>query len=167
VHRIRTAAEADVEAIVLLADRKRREYAAYEPVLWRPADDAVARHRAFIAGLLADDAAIVLVSVAGKGQDQPAEVDGFIIARLMPAPPVYRPGGGVCLVDDFVVSSADDWSSAGIELLRAATAAAAERGAVHAVVVAGHDDQPKRKALAASGLHIGTEWWMSGLPLRP
>jgi hypothetical protein len=167
LQQIRTAAEADVEHIASLADWMRRQYAAYEPVFWRPADDAVARHREFITGLLADDDAIVLVSVTSEEPDQPAGINGFIIARLVPAPPVYQPGGAVCLVDDFVVSCADDWRSVGIDLLHAATAAAAERGAVHVVVVGGHHDQPKRNALAASGLHIGTEWWMSGLPLQP
>jgi GNAT superfamily N-acetyltransferase len=157
---IRAAAEADLDAIVALADGSRQRYAAYEPVFWRPADDAVARHRAFLAGLLADDDATVLVSVAS------AEVSGFVVALLVPAPPVYRPGGAVCLIDDFVVSPAGDWRSAGVALLRAAAAAAAERGAVQVVVVAGHEDGPKREALAAAGLHVGSEWWMTGLPLQ-
>jgi hypothetical protein len=62
---------------------------------------------------------------------------------------------------DFVVVPAARWPSTGNRLLRAALAEAGLRGAVQAVVVAGHLDQPKRQLLRACGLEPASEWWVT------
>jgi hypothetical protein len=46
------------------------------------------------------------------------QATGFLIATLIPAPPVYDPGGRTCLIDDFVVIPAANWLTTGVELLR-------------------------------------------------
>jgi hypothetical protein len=42
-----------------------------------------------------------------------------------------------------------------------ASAEAWRRGAVQAVVVTAHLDQPKRQALRACGLEVASEWWVT------
>ena len=65
---------------------------------------------------------------------------GFLIAALLPAPPVYDPGGLTCQIDDFTVGYEEKWATTGPALLRAGLAEAARRGAVQAVVVTAHLD---------------------------
>lgn len=72
--------------MVALADARRRQYAIYQPVFWRPAADAADRHRPYVAGLITHDAAIFRVAETG------GDLTGFRLAQLVPAPPVYDPG---------------------------------------------------------------------------
>ena len=156
---VRSAAPGDVDAIVRLAAVRRAEYESYQPVFWRPAADAAARQRPYLAGLIEDPAVISLVAVTGH------DVAGFAIATVGVAPSVYDPGGLTCLVDDFVVADAHDWPTVGVILLRAVIRAALERGAAQIVVVTAQLDGAKRAVLAASGLSVASEWWVR--PLNP
>jgi GNAT superfamily N-acetyltransferase len=157
---IRAAGQADVPAMTALADLRREQYAEYQPLFWRPAAAAPERHRAYLDRLVASDEVITLVS------EEAGQVTGFLVATLDPAPPVYDPGGLSCDIDDFVVTPATAWATTGARLLRAALAEAGQRGAVQAVVVTAHLDEPKRQALRACGLEIASEWWVTpqGLP---
>jgi GNAT superfamily N-acetyltransferase len=137
-----------------LAGIRRDQYARYQPLFWRPASAAPDRHRTYLGGLVASDEIITLVS------EEAGQLTGFLIATLDPAPPVYDPGGLTCQIDDFVVAPAAKWPTTGAELLRAGLAEAGRRGAIQAVVVTGHLDQPKRQALRACGLEIASEWWV-------
>ncbi len=155
---VRSAAPGDVDAIVRLAAVRRAEYESYQPVFWRPAADAAARQRPYLAGLIEDPAVITLVAVTGH------DVAGFAIVTVGVAPSVYDPGGLTCLVDDFVVADAHDWPTVGVILLRAVIRAALERGAAQ-IVVAAQLDEAKRAVLAASGLSVASESWVH--PLNP
>jgi GNAT superfamily N-acetyltransferase len=152
---IRVAAQTDVPAITVLADTRRERYAQYQPLFWRPAAAAPEKHRAYLGRLVASEKVITLVS------EEDGRLTGFLIASLKPAPPVYDPGGLSCDIDDFVVTPAANWPTTGVELLRAALAEAGRRGAVQAVVVTAHLDEPKRQALRACGLEIASEWWVT------
>lgn len=154
---VRPASPADLADMLDLAVAARERYAGYQPVFWRPAADARDRHRPYLLGLLRDADAITLVAVAD------GTVVGFAVGTLVPAPPVYDPGGPTCMVDDFVVADAACWPTAGLELLRAVRAAARLQGAAQVVVVAGQQDAAKRAALRAAGLSIASEWWVGGL----
>jgi hypothetical protein len=138
-----------------LAGIRRGEYAKYQPLFWRPAADAEDKHRPRLVSLVGTDEVITLVSV------EAGQLTGFLIASVMPAPPVYDPGGLTCQIDDFAVATAAMWPTTGVELLNAGLAEAARRGAVQAVVVTGHLDEAKRQALRACGLEIATEWWVT------
>jgi len=144
-----------------LAAIRREQYARYQPLYWRPATGVHDKHRAYLAGLVASDKVITLVS------EDAGQVTGFLIATLTPAPPVYDPGGLTCQIDDFVVAPATKWPTTGAELLRAGLTEAGRRGAIQAVVVTGHLDQPKRQALRACGLEIASEWWVTPQALPP
>jgi hypothetical protein len=156
---IRAAQAQDVDALLELSESRRREYATYQPVLWRPAPDALARQRPYLAGLLRDPDVLARVAVADV-------VVGFAIGRLTPAPPVYDPGGPTCLIDDFAVANPDSWLTVGVGLLQAVSDAARERGAVQVVVVTAFSDTAKRAALEAGGLSIASEWWTRPLDSR-
>jgi GNAT superfamily N-acetyltransferase len=156
---IRDAAPADVAAMTVLAGIRREQYARYQPVFWRPAAGAAAKHRPYLAGLVASDEVITLVA------EDAGQLTGFLIATLTGAPPVYDPGGPTCQIDDFAVVTDARWLTTGVALLRAGLAHAGRRGAVQAVVVTGHLDQAKRQALRACGLEIASEWWVTPQPL--
>lgn len=144
----------DVPQVAALAQQKREQYQEYQPQFWRVADDAVALHTPFIEHMVKDDGFVALVAAEGD------EIRGFVTGRLVPTPPVYNPGGNGALIDDFHVASPDLWATVGSELLEAATRELTARSAVMVVVVCGNLDTEKRAALTASGLTIGTEWYV-------
>jgi GNAT superfamily N-acetyltransferase len=145
---VRRATAADLERILELAAAKRAEYAAYAPVYWRPAGDAVERHRPWLLAQIENEDNISFVAeLAGT-------VAGFIIAQLVPAPPVYDPGGATCFIDDFAVERAAEWSTVGRALLDRATDVAKERGAVQTAVNCALADEPKHAMLSAAGHSI-------------
>lgn len=154
---IRPAVASDLEAMLKLAEARRSEYAKHQPIFWRPAPDAVARQRPHLARLIQDDAAITVVADTNRG------VAGFAIGTVVPAPPVYDPGGPTCIVDDFIVDDPERWPTIGVDLLRYVRQAARRQAAAQIVVVCGHLDGPKRTALEASGLSIASNWWVTPL----
>ncbi|MBI3429321.1 MAG: hypothetical protein HY050_04560 [Actinobacteria bacterium] len=155
--RIRMAEDFDLEEILNLANGKRLEYETYQPVFWRVAPDAKAQQRTYIADQIADEKVITLVATSES------KLVGFVIGRLVPAPPVYNPGGLTCSIDDFVVRRNDLWETIGADLLDQVRKVAISKGAVQVVVVCGHFDEPKRKALEKSSLTIASEWWVAPL----
>lgn len=152
---VRTAEPADVGAMARLADRKRRQYAAYQPVFWRLAPSARTHHEAFLATLVDDRAVVSLVGVLD------GVVRGFVVGRLVPAPPIYDPGGPSLYVDDFVVARDADWATVGAALLRGVRQHGRARGAAQVVVVAGALDTAKRRLLADADLEVASEWWVA------
>jgi GNAT superfamily N-acetyltransferase len=149
---VRRATASDVPRMIDLSDRKRTEYESYQPVFWHPADDARMKQKPFFQYLLGQGNVIALV------HDYAGTLDGFVIASLVPAPPVYNPGGTTCFIDDFTVAKSEQWEAIGRALLREAIRIAKERGAAQAVVVCGHLDEPKRAFLRSEGLDIASEW---------
>ena len=157
-YRIRSAENFDLDEILNLASAKRLEYESYQPVFWRVASDAVAQQRDYIADQIADENVFTFVAASDS------TLLGFIIGRLVPSPPVYNPGGLTCSIDDFVVNKSDMWETLGVDLLDQVRKEATLKGAVQLVVVCGHLDDPKRKALIKSALTIASEWWIA--PIR-
>lgn len=149
---IRRATKADVPAILDIAEAKREEYQRYQRTFWRRAGDSREKHGAFVGTLVENEGVIFRV------HERDGVVDGFIIGNLLPAPPVYDPGGPVCLVDDFATRDAAGWESFGAALLEDVTAEAKRRGAVLAAVICGHLDRPKRAMLAGAGYGVASEW---------
>ena len=150
---VRPACEDDLDAIVSMADEKRRQYEQHAPVFHRPAANACEVHGPWVAGMIANDGVTVQVS-----EDEDGACNGFVIATLAPSPPVYDPGGATCSIDDFVVTAPSHWASAGRDLLRAAQEWGRERGAVQTVVVCGPHDGPKHRMLTECGLQVVSEW---------
>ena len=149
---LRDATPDDVPAMVELSERKRLEYETYQPTFWRKAADSREKQTAFFQNILERKDRLILV------YEREEKVIGFVIGALVPAPPVYDPGGHTCMIDDFAVSDPNEWESVGVALLDTAIAEARYSGAVQAVVVCGHGDSPKRSMLAANGYGIASEW---------
>jgi GNAT superfamily N-acetyltransferase len=154
---VRCASLNDVPAITALMARHRERYEQHQPVFWRRAADAQARHAAFLATLVDNPKVICRVA------EREDRFVGFAIGSLVPSPPVYDPGGPTCTLDDYAVVDAHDWATVGVDLLRAVTEEARLRGAAHVVVVCGHADEAKREALRLAGLSIASEWWTAPL----
>lgn len=146
----------DLDQVLEIAASSRSTHAGYQPRFWRPAPDAVERQRAYFRTLLDDEQTLVVVASDTAG------LRGFAIGRLVPAPPVYDPGGASCLVDDWAVVDPTEWRSLGPLLLSALRRWATSRGAAQIVVVTAHLDQAKRAALRGEGLTIASEWWVGG-----
>jgi N-acetylglutamate synthase-like GNAT family acetyltransferase len=149
---IRQASPDDVNQITLLASQKRRQYEKYQPLFHKESPAAVGLHGAFLRDSLSKENTVVWVS------ETVGRLDGFIIGILVNAPPVYTPGGKICLVDDFMVESPSLWATIGRELLARVMASAKERGAVLANVVCGPLDLAKRDFLSEGGFSVASEW---------
>ncbi len=153
--RIRLATLADVRQIAAFAEQRRRDYEPYQPVFWRVAADATARHESYLARQLSHSDALAFVHQSGDA------IDAFIIGQITSAPPVYDPGGPVCVVDDFMVADAARWHDVGSALLQhVETVARQERGCVVVIVVCGDHDKPKQAMLHRDGGQIASQWWI-------
>jgi hypothetical protein len=150
---IRAAAAADLDAIVDMTEARRVQYEQYQPTFWGKAPDSADQARAFLDGLVAEAGCIFLVAESDDG------LLGFIVARPVPAPPVYAPGGKTFLIDDFCVDSPGLWSSAGIALLERVTECARDAGAAQIVVVCANRDTSKADILRRANLSIASNWW--------
>ena len=153
-HIIRKARLPDVPHMVGLSEQKRTQYEKYQPAFWRKAEDSREQQTPYFESLLEEEPVIALV------HEQDGKIDGFIIATLVSAPSVYDPGGLTCMVDDFVVSAAENWQETGVNLLKAVMRKAKDRGAVQGLIVCGHLDQPKRTMLQSQGFSIASEWYV-------
>ena len=154
---IRDAGADDVPRMVQLSEQKRTEYEQQQPIFWRKARDSASAQTPYFEHLLTLDSTIVLV------YECEGTIQGFVIASLHTAPPVYDPGGLTCNIDDFVVGHSDLWSSVGRALLDRVTIEARSRKAVQVVVVTGGHDRQKREMLSTMGLSLASEWWVSGI----
>ena len=149
---IRSAREDDIPQMVLLSAARRVRYAQAQPVFWNFAPDADEKQSAWLKHLLTRETVRGLIAESGS------EVLGFVLAQLVPSPPVYDPGGPTCSIDDYEVRDENSWPDVGRQLLDSALAWAREGGAAQAVVVCGHHDFPKREMLQAAGFPIASEW---------
>ena len=125
--------------MVELSEKKRTEYEQQQPIFWRKARDSASVQKPYFEHLLTLDSTIVLV------YECEGTIQGFVIASLHTAPPVYDPGGLTCNIDDFVVEDRSLWKSVGRALLDRATIEARVRKVVQVVVVTGGHDLPETR----------------------
>jgi hypothetical protein len=149
---IRRAIESDLDSIAALAELKRIQYEAYQPVFHRRAANALNDHRVFLKSLLTRDNTLLLVA------EQDGKVVGFVFASVVEAPRVYDPQGKICFIDDFMVEDPKLWTTVGRELAEAAFQGSRPMGAVLANIVCGPQDLDKRALLTALGFDVASEW---------
>jgi hypothetical protein len=154
---IRPAAKADIQQMVALSEDKRSQYKEYAPTFWRKAAGASESQARFFKTLLEREQVIALIHETGD------RVDGFVVATVRNAPPVYDPGTAICAIDDFCVAVPEDWATVGAQLLQKVRQAARGRGAELAVVVCGARDEPKRAMLQRAGFAVASEWYVNPL----
>ena len=151
---VRTATGDDVDAICDLGREVREQLAELEPRFRRPHRDAAVNQRAWFRTLLKSEAHRVLVY-----EREPDDVVGFVIGQLVPAPPIFDPGGKTLLVDDGRWPNA----AAGEALFAALRTWAVKQGATQLVGVTAVGDEDRRATFDALGLHPTTEWWTKEL----
>lgn len=154
---IRPAQQADISTLVALSEQKRLQYQEYQPIFWRKAEDSRTKQHAYFERLLAQENTLIMLHEDGSS------IDGFVIAPIVKAPPVYDPQGLVCTIDDYCVASGDLWQGVGQLLLNEVKQEAKRRNCVLVVVVCGHQDTPKRHMLISSGFTIASEWYVQEL----
>ena len=149
---LRCAQPEDVPRLVALSAKRRAEYAQAQPVFWRPARGADEKQVGFFGHLLTRENVHVLLAESG------GELMGFLVAQVVPAPPVYDPGGPALSIDDFAVTDDGAWPLVGRGLLDAAQVWGREQGCALGVVVCGHHDGAKRAMLEDAGFPVASEW---------
>ena len=154
---VRTAKHSDVGDLVRISSKFRAELAEFQPQFWRVAEGADEKQKGFFEFVVTQEKMVVLVAERAKC------VCGFLMAAFVPAPPVYDPGGLTCIVDDFGVSDANDWSEIGDLMLKHLAEQAEGKGCSQLVVICPHLHQGKRNLLDGSGFSIASEWWVRGL----
>ena len=155
--KIRDADLSDVESMVRLSETFRKSLTNYSPVFWRKAESSFESQSGFFRSLLPLEDTVVLIA------ERDSELAGFIIGRLQKAPPVYAPGGPVCLIDDFCMASEAEWSTVASELLKAVEQWARSRGAVLSVVICPNRGVAKRRFLDERGFDVTSSWHIRGL----
>ncbi|MDO8288870.1 MAG: N-acetyltransferase [Parvibaculum sp.] len=154
---IRDAIADDVPAMVALIEKERLRLETWQPQFWRKADDSAEKSSGWFSYLASNADIITLVSEDGGA------VNGFLIAMLQDAPPVYNPGGKTCLIDDFVVSDDGLWETSGLALFETARATAKTKGATQYVVVCPNELAAKKNMLSKAGATIASTWWTNAL----
>ena len=155
---VRRATASDIDAVVAIVESQRKQQQKFQPTFWRKAAKSAAATETFFTKLLAEPDTFFLVAVEGS------RLEGFLIAKKFPNPPVFDPGGDTWLVDDFCVAEPHLWLSVGEALLSHATTLIHEHGGVQIVVVAPDRDLAKTEMLRRSDLTIASNWWTK--PLR-
>lgn len=136
--------DGDAEWAAGLMERRRRIYADYSPVFWRPAENVTGQHARFLGRQIISETNIALRTR-----------HGFIICQR-------RPSEG--FVDDFAVAPPGTWGVDGATLLLAAAerlAAVSDVGKVR--VVTAHADEAKCEMLASLSLSLAEQWWVREL----
>jgi ribosomal protein S18 acetylase RimI-like enzyme len=149
---IRKANESDLDSIAALAEMKRIQYEAYQPVFHRRAPNALKEHRTFLKSLLNRENTLLLVA------QQDAKVLGFVFVSVVEAPRVYDPQGKICFIDDFMVEDSVLRPTVGRELAQEAFKYSKQMGTVLANVVCGPMDTAKKALLRELGFDVASEW---------
>jgi GNAT superfamily N-acetyltransferase len=153
---VRAAVADDALTMVRLSEREREEREKLDPEFFRKAEDGAPKQETYFKWQLTQSHVIAVVHEGDGG------IDGFAIASLIVAPPVYKPGT-TALIDDFAVASPELWDSVGLRLFEAVKSEATRRGAVGIVSICAHKDEPKRDFLRRLGLRIVSEWHFAAL----
>ena len=154
---IRKATAADLEPVVAIAERQRRQYQKFPPTFWRKAASSAGASRGVFSELLAEPHTFFLVALEGR------QLLGFLVARKWAPPPVQAPGGETWLIDHFAVLEPHHWLAIGEALLSHATALIHEAGAAQIVVSCADRDLAKAEMLRRSDLAIAANWWTKPL----
>jgi ribosomal protein S18 acetylase RimI-like enzyme len=155
---IRPATASDLDAVVALVEAQRRQHQKYQPTFWHKAADSAAITQTYFTKLLTEPQTYFVVA------SEASQIQGFLIARKFPAPPVYAPGGDSYLIDDFAVLEARHWLGVGEALLSHVSTLLHEHGTAQIVVVCADRDLAKAEMLRRSDLSIASNWWTK--PLR-
>lgn len=144
---VKELAPDDAVWAVELMERRRRDYAKYSPVFWRPAEHVTDLHARLLRRQISSDMNVALRTDHGFIIVERRRAEGF--------------------VDDFAVDRVrTSWATDGAALLLAASQRLAAAGGVDEVrVVTAHADEAKASMLCGLSLRVAEQWWVR--ELRP
>lgn len=154
---IRDATVADVPRISALLQQRREIYQSYSPIFWNIADGAAEKQMPFLQSLVENADIFTIVHENGE------HVNGVLFASTMNAPPVYDPGGKVCMIDDYMVEAPELWPDVGHRLLEHCRDWAQGQGCVLQIIVCGQKDVPKATMLKGVGAEVASEWYVKAI----
>lgn len=140
-----------------LAETFREKLEEWQPVFWKRADGSAQLSENYFRFLMQDEDNCALVN------EDYAGVDGFLIATLVDAPPVFNPGGKTCLIDDFVVAEDELWATVGEALVERASEWAKSKGATQTVVITPLAHQEKLSFVKGRDMTPAASWWVKPL----
>lgn len=154
---IRRAGETDLPAMIDLIEAYRERLADWRPAFWKRAGGSADLTRQWFTHLMKQEHVLTLIS------EESDAANGFLMANLIDAPPVYDIPGKACMIDDFAVKSDALWDTVGQGLLSEARAWAKENGAAQIVIVSPTDHGEKNAFLGNEGATETTKWWTETL----
>ena len=113
---IRQAAQTDLPAMVALIETYRGRLAQWRPAFWKRARGSADLSTLWFGHLMKQGNVLTLIS------DDGGATNGFLMATLVDAPPVYDIPGKTCMIDDYAVATDALWPSVGHDLLSEARA---------------------------------------------
>lgn len=150
---IRPATNDDLAWIMSLCELGRIQKNSLHPIDYRKPAEYCRERQAEIETLLADPQSICLI------REHYSEPVALLMARLASAPPVYAPGGPVCLVEEFEVVRPQDLPVYGLQLLDDCRRIARARGAVLQRVISAAGDIDREVFLLGTGFTVASEWY--------
>lgn len=150
---IRPAIKTDLPAMVTLIEAYRRRLQTWRPVFWNKAAGSGELSMLWFGHLMNQANVLTLIS------EQDGKADGFLIASLIDAPPVYDIPGKACMIDDYAVETDALWASVGRDLLSEAKTWARQKDAAQVIVVSPTDHADKNGFMENQGLAETTKWW--------
>ena len=151
---VRIATEDDLPAMVSLIEAHRVQLKEWQPRFWNPAPGAAEMSKQWFGHLISQTRNLGLV------HESDGTIDGFLIATIVPAPPVYDPGGLTCLIDDFAVASDDLWPSVGEALVQYASGWSKENGASQTVIITPMAHNEKMAFVENRRMTPSASWWV-------
>lgn len=157
---IRAALHTDIDPMVELAVRQMHWLESHRDSFYATGPGLADTLRAAYGGLIEAADAVALVDESPKG------VEGFLLGKLVNAPPVYDPKGKVCLVDHFWVRDATNWKTVGLGIFGAANSRIRELGGVLSRIECQWQDEEKRVFLQSLGFTAASDWHYRDLHLK-
>lgn len=150
---LRAATLNDLGWIMSLCELDRIQKNSLHPIDYRNPSEYCDSRRPAIERLLTDPGSICLV------REHSGTPQAYLLASLVNAPPVYAPGGPVCLVEEFEVVRPQDLETAGAQLLDECRRLALSRGAVLQRVIGAAGDTLRESFLLRQSFNIASEWY--------
>lgn len=145
----------DLEEVVAMSAKKRKDYSLVQPLFWKPGPKADEVQYKYLSGLIKEQGTLGLVLKKNKS------VEGFIIGELYPSGPLYS-GFGLCKVDDYMIKD-QRWETTGHSLLSSLHQQSLIKGVNNLYIVSGYHDLPKKEFLARVGLKKVSDWWTGAI----
>jgi hypothetical protein len=157
---IRSALRTDIDRTVDLGVQQMHRLESHRNPFYATGPGLADYLRAAYSGLIETADAVALVEESPKG------LEGFLLGKLVNAPPVYDPGGRVCLIDHFWVEGSASWPTVGVGLVGAANTRIRELEGVLSRIECQWKDEGRRMFLSSNGFTVASDWYCRDTHLK-